>query len=303
VESEIAHLLLFVGFLSLLPRPRLQLYRDAFFLVLTLLVSAAFRIGRILKPFFDALKVDTQTKAISGIIAVSTLAPRAGKYVLARRLGVSRIRESFDAKVGNEMMQFRRDLRRMYVRNAEVKKDSPDKGELLADIKRTQSKIQRRHTIGEVLIGVVVGVLAILVGTVSFLYGVALLLSLYLLIFPLSMLLRDVVVDMLAFSAEMVDVEAEEPLYPQRTAVLGFMQGWNRMLLRNERIVHKIILVSFARDEFILGYERGQELMEQVIAGEKELDEALDDLVYEELGEETFEGRWVRRVLNRWFGV
>lgn len=303
MERELAGLLLFVGFLSLLPRPRLQLFGEAFFLVLGLLVSAAFHIGNILKPLFDVLKVDAQTKVISGIIAVSTLAPRAGKYVLARQFGVSRIRESFENKVGKDMMMFRRDLRRMYVKNSEIGDDPPRKGELLADIKRTQSEIQRRHAIGEVLISVVVGILAILVGTVSFLYGVALLLSLYLLIFPVSMMLRSVVVDMLAFSAEMVDAEAEQALYPPRTAILGFMQGWNRMLLRNERIVHKIILVSFARGEFILGYERGQELMEQVITDEKELDEALDDLVYEEFGEETFEGRWVRRVLNKWFGV
>jgi hypothetical protein len=303
VASEIIHLLFLTVFLSVIPYPRRQLYEEGFVLLVVWVIASLFVITQFLKPSFDLLKVDIQSKLVSGIIAISTISPRIGQYVLSRGYGIWRIRRAFDSNVGDEMLRFRRDLRRMYVTNTEVTDGPPKKGELLAEIKRTHSRIRRRHAIGEVLVGVGVGIMALLVGRMSFLAGVSLMLSLYLLIFPLSMALRSVVVDTLAYPVEMVDVEDESIQYPPRTATLGFMQGWNRMLLTNEAIIHKLILVSFVKGEFVLGYERGEELIEEVLTGEIELEEAFDKLVNEELGEETLEARWTRRIIKKLFGV
>ena len=303
VAKELGHLLLLTLFLSVTPYPRRQLYEESLVITATYGIAALIIIARVLHPVLNLLKIDTQSKAVSGAIALSTVAPRVGDYVLSHRIGIWRLKHAFDNNVGEEMIAFRRDLRRMYVMNSEVAEGSPGKGELLADIKRTHSKVRRRHAIGEVFIGVVVGVVALLVGQISFLGGVGLLLTLYLLIFPLSMALRSIVVDTLAYPVAMVDVENESIQRPPRTATLGFMQGWNRMLLKNEAIIHKLILVSFIKGEFVLGYERGEELIESVLTGELELEEAFDRLVHEELGEETFEGRWVRHLFKRFLGV
>ncbi|WP_157533018.1 hypothetical protein [Haloferax profundi] len=303
LTSPVFDLFLFAVFISAIPHPRTRWYEEWLILTIVYSVGTILVIARFLKPVFDLLKVDIQSKVVSGGIILSTVAPRIGGYALSRGFGIGRIGYVFDRNIGDEMVRFRRDLRKMYVTNSEVAVASPQKAELLADIKRTHSKIRRRHAIGEILIGVGVGILALLVGSISFLAGVGLLLSLYLLMFPLSMALRRVVVDKLAYPVEMVDVEAEEIRYPPRIATLGFMQGWNRMLLQNEAVIHKLILVSFIKGEFILGYERGEELIERVLTGDVELEEAFDELVEEELGEDTTESRWFRRFVERFIGI
>lgn len=303
MASEIIHLLFLTVFLSVIPHPRRQLYEEGFVLLVVWVIAALFAIAQLLKPFFDLLKVDIQSKLVSGVIAISTISPRIGQYVLSRGFGIWRIRHAFYSNVGDEMLHFRRNLRRMYVTNTKVSDGTPEKGELLADVKRTHSRIRRRHAIGEILVGVGVGLIALLAGRISFLAGVGLMLSLYLLIFPLSMALRSVVVDTLAFPVEMVDVEDESIQYPPRTATLGFMKGWNKMLLTNETVIHKLILVSFVKGEFVLGYERGEQLIEEVLTSEMELEEAFDKLVNEELGEETLEARWIRWILKKFFSA
>ncbi|WP_256545922.1 hypothetical protein [Halobellus inordinatus] len=303
MASKVIHLLLPVLFLFLIPYPRRKICEVGFVILVAYGVAALFIVGQFLKPFFDLLKVDVQSKLVSGAIVISTVSPRVGKYILSREYGVWRIRHAFNSNIGEEMVRFRRDLRKMYVTNTEIAEGTLDKGELLADIKRTHSQIQRRHAVGEILVGVGVGIIALLVGQVSFLAGVGLMLSIYMLIFPLSMALRSVVVDTLAFSAEMVDVESESVQYPPQPATLGFMQGWNRMLLTNEAVIHKLILLSFTMGEFVLGYERGEQLIEEVLTGELELEEAFDKLVNEELGEETVESRWIRQMIEKFLGV
>lgn len=301
--SEIVNLLFLTAFLSFLPSPRLRLYEETIVLVTTHGIGALFVLAQVLEPVLSLLKIGFQSKLISWAIAISTVAPRMGKHVLSREVGVWRIRHVFDRRVGDEMLQFRRDLRQMYITNSEMSGRSPGKGSLLADIKRTHSTIQRQHTVGEILIGVLVGIAALIASRISLLAGVGLLLSLYLLIFPVSMALRSIIVDTLAFPVEMVDVEDEAIQYPPRAATLRFMQGWNRMLLQNEAIIHKLILLSFIKGEFVLGYERGEELIESVLTGELELEEAFDNLVAETLEEETTKARWTRRLVKRFLGV
>lgn len=75
------------------------------------------------------------------------------------------------------------------------------------------------------------------------------------------------------------------------------------MLLTNETVIHKLILVSFVKGEFVLGYARGKQIVEEVLTEGMELEEAFDKLVNEELGEETPESRWVRRIIKKFFGV
>ncbi|WP_188423315.1 hypothetical protein [Haloferax sulfurifontis] len=239
------------------------------------------------------------------MIVISTFAPRVGDYVLTRGFGLSRIRRVFHSSVGDEMVGFRRDMRLKYVRGIEVSEEAPKKAELLSDIKRTRTEIRRRHTIGEILIGVSGSALALFVGSFTILGGLAILLSVYLLVFPISMFLRSVVVDTLAYSGELVDEDEEEILYLYNwpTATLGFQQGWNRMLLTNEAVIHKIILVSYLKGEFVFGYELGEELIEKVLTGEMELEEAFDELVYDHIGEDAPEAHIFRRVVKRFLGI
>jgi|GEM_PF-5799480 len=303
MTSPLLNLLFLVIFLTLLPSPRWQLYEEVLILFVGYIVSTMFKIAQTLKPIFNLAKIDIQSKLMSGVIVLSTVAPKAGDYVLSREFGVSQIGHAFNQSVGNDMIAFRRNLRKIYVMNVDIPEDTPKKGELLAEIKQSHSQIRQRHAIGEILIGVGVGIISIVVGSFSIFFGFGLLLSLYLLIFPLSMALRSVIVDTLAYPVEMVDVEAEEVRRPPRSATLIFMKGWNQMLLRNEKMVHKLILVSFLRGEFVLGFERGEELIKQVLSGEKELENAFDDLVTEQLGEDTTESRWIRRIIKKFISI
>ena len=302
MEREIVHILLLIVFASVLPYPRVRLYAEIFVVALEAFIMLLFWIVDIVRLLADVIKVDALTTVISVSTSVSTIAPRVGQYVLSRQLGVSRIKEYFDTVVGEEMIQFRRDLRNMSVEKLDPPTDV-DPVKLLAEIKRARSQIRRRHTIGEVLITIVMGIIAIAVSSISLLAGLSLLLSSYLIIFSLSMLLRTAIVDTLSYSVDMVDADAEKRVYRKEVRVLLFMKAWNQMLVRKERIIHKIILVSFARGEFILGYERGIELMEQVVTGDKDIDEALDELIETELGEETTETKWIRSIIKRWLGV
>ncbi len=255
------------------------------------------------KPLFDLFSVTARGRLLSGVILLSTLAPRIGEFALSHPLGVDRVQRWFDNDIAEDMTKMRRDLRRMYVENTDVKEDAPTKGELLADIKRTHSDLRRRHAIGEVLIGVGVGLIAIVISTVSVLASIGLLISVYSVVFTLSMLLRGFVVDTLAYSVEWVDEDAEMVRRPPRLATLGFMRGWNLMLLKNEANIHRLILLSLLRGEFVLGFELGEDLIEDVMKGEKEMDEAMDDLIEQEMGGSSMESRMMRSVIRRFFGV
>jgi hypothetical protein len=60
-----------------------------------------------------------------------------------------------------------------------------------------------------------------------------------------------------------------------------------------------MILMSFVRDDFLPGYERGEELIRNVLQTDMTVEEALDELVHSELGEDTTSGKSVRTAL-RW---
>jgi hypothetical protein len=191
----------------------------------------------------------------------------------------------------------------MYVDEATVEDETLNKPELLADIKRIHTQIRRRHTIGELLVGVVGSLAAILISRISLLTGLSLLLSVYLIVLPLSMMLRSIIVDTLAYTGELVDVQHEEIQRSSRPTSLIFERSWNRMLLENEPIIHKLILISFVKGEFVLGYELGEDLIKKVLTTEMTLEDAFDQLVYEQLGEETPEANIFRRFIRRIFGI
>jgi hypothetical protein len=303
VTTELANTLLLVVFLSLLPIPRFRLYIRAFVLAVGHFIGVLLFVGRWMRPLADLLKVDLQSKLLSGVIFISTSAPRIGDYILSHEFGFARIQRAFYERIGKDMRGFRRDMRRIYVDEFEVSDETPTKGELLADIKRTRTRIRRKHAVGQIVVGVCGSTLALLVGTISVLAGLAILLSVYLIVFPISMALRSVVVDTLAYSGELVNEDKEEITYHQRIATLGFKRGWNSMILDNEAIIHKLILVSFVKGELVLGYELGEEFIRKIIAGEMHMEEALDELVYDHLGEDTSEANLYRRALRWLFGV
>lgn len=302
METELQQLAILAAFVSILPYPRTRFFSHISVQVLGTLFSVLVVVVTFLSPIASFIKVDMQSKLVSGAIALSTAAPRIGKRLLSTKIDTSDLEEALSRDVKANMLDFRFFILRKYAENHELH-GRVDKGDLIVDINKSHSRIRRRHAVGEVVVAVLISSISIVVSMWSIFYGFAVLLSLFAIIFPLSMRLRTLVVDTLAFSGSMLD--EDENLYhrPPRVARLKFMRSWNQMLLRNEGIIHKLIYVSFAKGEFPIGYERGEELIGEVLDGEKELDEALDEMVYEELGEDTVEAHWFRRFLERFLGV
>lgn len=301
MRPELDQLFLLCAFVSILPYPRTRLFLEVFVKVVGTAIGLLIILGEILRPVASFLKVDMQSKSVSGVIYLSTFAPRIGERVLKRDLGVARLREKFGKDVGGEMQDFRRDLRKQFVFNAKLE-ELPSSKDLLNDIQQSHARIRRRHAIGEVIIGLLIAAVSIAVSSISIGWGAATLVGLYGLVFPVSMSLRSLVVDTVAYDADSVVMDDKFPSAPNPT-ILMFMKYWNEMLIRNEAIIHKLLFVSFTKGEFPIGYERGEQLMEEVLAGEKEMDEALDDMIQEELGEETTGSRLIRGLIKRYVGI
>jgi hypothetical protein len=201
------------------------------------------------------------------------------------------------------MLEFRRQIRKLTVRQIEPDETTPQKDELLASIRQSRDRIRRRHTIGELIVGVAVGIIALFISVLNVWAGIGFFIGIYSIFLPVSVYMRSMVVDSLAYSVDMPD--ADSKLHPRnpRTSILVFMDQWNRMLMNEERYIHKMIVVSFIRGEFKEGTEMGIELLGRVVSGEMMLEEAFDEMVTEELGEDTMESRWIRRVMKQYFGI
>lgn len=285
-----------------IPEPRLGLAARLVIWLIEAILVVVIQIFLSLRPLLKFLKITIQSRLTSAVIAISTLAPRTGRYIDTRNIGFGTFRKWFDQRIGNEMVEHRDQIRFVFCRNRKFD-EVPKAPVLLAEISRLQRKIRRRHTYGEITIGALGSLVAIGIGQISFLGGLLIVLSVFLFLLPFSMFLRDVVIDTLAYSAERVDAETEEMIYRPPSRSLIFMREWNRLLLRDESIIHRFIFVGFLRGEFPGDVERGIQLMETVVAGEMNIEDALDDMILEELGEETWEARALGKILRRYFGI
>lgn len=251
-----------------------------------------------LRPVVAFTKVHAKSRLVSLFIIISTTAPRIGRYIQDHDVILWRLRSWYDDRIGDEMVEVRDDISYVFSRNRHFN-DPPTRGELLADIGRTKRKIRRRHSYGEMTIAAIGGGLTLIISQIHWLWGVGIAITVYLILMPISLFARDVVVDTLAYSEEMVDPEREEV---RRIPVnrLMFHKGWNEILLRKESSIHRFIFVGIIRGKFVEDYEKGIELMESVVAGETELEDALDNLIEEEFGNETWEERTLSK-FTRWF--
>lgn len=290
-------------FLTLLPRPRVRLYERALIILIGSTLTVTILIAGFLKPIFPILKVDIQSKVISGMVMISTLAPRIGKWVHSGELGIVRLRRGFDEQVGDDMVKFRRSMRKMYVDNYPGEEDPPKKEYLLEDIRDIQVQIRNKHSTGEVLVGALGGTITLLISNYSILGGIAFLLSFFLIVFPISMFLRSVILDTLSYSGRLLSEDGEAIQRHQQRATLRFQQGWNRMLYTNEGIIHRIILVSFLKGEFALGYDLAEDLIEKVLTDDMDFGEAFDKLIHEHLGEDEPGVNYFRRLTKRLLGI
>jgi hypothetical protein len=116
------------------------------------------------------------------------------------------------------------------------------------------------------------------------------------------MFLRTVIVDFLSFKGDLFDETETNPVRHQQPATLRFKWVWNRMLLENESIIHKIVLLSLLKGELPFGYERGKDLIHMVLNSDLEIDEAVDQLVEEQMGSSK-DADLVRRLVRRFIGV
>jgi hypothetical protein len=261
-------------------------------------ISLGIFLAAIIRSVMTAAKVDARSKSLQGAVFISTIAPRVGEYILSKEVFVSRARERFNATYREEMLEQRLEFRKMFVEHAELVENTPKHVELVNDIIYARKRMERRYTLGEVAIGVGGGIVALVAGVVSPLAGFGLLVSIYLVLFPVSMLLRGTVIETLSFSGNPYDVENDEK-HRYRLKTLAFMKGWNEMLLRNQSIMHKLILASAVRGEFTEGYEMGQRLVERAYAGEITVADGLDEAVEGELGDGTKEARLVRGYIKQ----
>lgn len=301
--SVLTDLLLLTFLLTLLPTPRYRLYKHGIILGLTVLVAGVFVVIPYIKPIVNLTKVSLQSTAVSWLIRISFLVPRVGEGILANDIGVERLRRAMRSSFENDMMEFRRQIRKLHVRQINPDETTPEKDQLRASIRRSREKIQRRHTIGELIVSVVVGIIALVISNVNLWAGIGLFIAFYAILLPISVYMRSIVVDSLAFSLTMPDANSKH--YPEnpRQSILVFMDQWNQMLLNEEQNIHKIILVSFIRGEFKEGSEMGIELMERVISGELTLEESYNEMVKEKFGEDTMESRWIRRIMKQYFRI
>lgn len=301
--SALTDLLLLIFFLTLLPTPRYRLYIQGIILGLAALVATVFAVIPYIKPIVDLTKVSLQSTSVSWLIQISFLVPWMGEGILSNDIGFKRLRRAMRSSFENDMLDFRREIRRLSV--PQIKPDGPsaDKEKLLASIRQSRDRIRRRHTIGELVVGVMVGIVALAISTFHVWAGVGFFIGIYSIFLPISVYMRSMVVNSLAYSVDMPD--AKSKYYPKnpQTSILVFMDNWNRMLVEEEQNIHKMILASFLRGEFKEGSEMGIELLGRVISGEKTLEEAFDEMVEEELGEDTMESRWIRRVMKQYFGI
>jgi hypothetical protein len=233
VTASISSLGVLALLFTLLPYPRFDLISRGIIILLDKLVSLIIVVSVFARPLLDALKVDVLAKSLSAIIVVSTLAPRTGEYIRTREYHTQRFRERFDDSIGDQMVEFRRDIRLMYVRNSEHDGDIPSKPELVADIKASRREIRRRHDIGELVVAIAIAFLALIVSGVSVLGGVGLLLGFYSLLLPLSMFMRNTVLDTLAYAGEPIG-EGYEPVLTRNRRALIFMRKWNQFLVHRE---------------------------------------------------------------------
>jgi hypothetical protein len=209
------------------------------------------------------------------------------------------MRSSFE----NDMLEFRRQIRKLTVRQVEPDETTPPKDELLASIRQSRDRIRRRHTIGELIVGVAVGIIALLISILNVWVSIGFFISIYSIFLPVSVYMRSIVVGSLAYSVNMPDADSKHHPKNPKISILIFMDQWNRMLMNEEQYVHKMIVVSFIRGEFKEGTEMGIELLDRVVSSEMTLEEAFDEMVTEELGEDTMESRWIRRVMKQYLGI
>ncbi|HKL30840.1 MAG TPA: hypothetical protein VJ898_16440, partial [Natrialbaceae archaeon] len=242
MSGEIEHILLFFVFMGLLSVPQYQPYNLTFIAAVGFLLRGVIVAARNIQEVARLVKVDLQSKSLSLVVFVSTLTPRIGSYLQKQDYALSYLKRRFESKVGDPMLEFRRDLRRIYVDEFETPEDPEEKIELLHKIKKIRIHIRRRHSIGEFVIGISGSILAVILGQFSALGGLLFLLSVYLIVFPISTALRSVIVDTLAFSGELVQGDDDRIWPPKRRAVFRFQWQWNKMLLENEAIIHKMIL-------------------------------------------------------------
>ncbi|TKX64320.1 hypothetical protein [Halorubrum sp. GN12_10-3_MGM] len=300
--APVTNLLILLIFLSFLVYPSGRLHRSGiqqllirFFALLPLIVE-------FVQLLIDTTRTYTKTIILSGGVYISTIAPRIGAYILEKGNLVSYVQARFDSTYREEMLTQRLEYRKMFVRHGELADDLPDYAEIIKDAVEARKTVERRYSIGEVVIGVGGGVIALVVGFVSPLAGVALLITMYMTLFPISMLLRSIIVDTLCFSGNPYDIENEERGdYRYKTVV--FMKGWNEMFVNRPSVMHKLILVSVVRGEFTEGHQLGQQLVEQAYAEDITVSEGLDEVVEEEFGEDTVESRWTRKLIERFIGV
>ena len=226
-----------------------------------------------------------------------------GEGILANDIGVERLRRPMRSSFANDMQEFLRQIRNLHVQQINPDETTPKKDQLLTSIRQSRDRIQRRHTIGELIVGVVVGMIALVISNLNFWAGIGFFIGIYSILLSISVYMRSMVVDSLAYSVNMPDADSKP--YPKnpKLSILVFMNQWNRMLLNEEQYIHKMILVSFIRGEFKQGTEMGIELMDKVLSDELTFEEAYDELVEKELGEDTLESRWIRRVMKQYFGL
>lgn len=301
--SVLTDLFLFTFFFTLLPTPRHRLYKQGIILVLTALVAAVFTVIPYIKPILDLTKVGLQSAAVSWLIRISFLVPRVGEGILSNDIGVERLRQAMRLSFETDMLEFRRQIRKLCVQPIEPDEKTPEKDELYASIRQSRDRIRRRHTIGEFVVGVVVGITALAISTLDIWAGIGFFVSIYSIFLPISMYMRSIVVGSLAYSVSMPDADSKTHPKNPKTSILVFMNQWNQMLLDEEQYIHKLILVSFIRGEFKEGSEMGVELLEKVVSGEMALEEAFDEMAVEKLGEDTMESRWIRSIMKKYFGI
>lgn len=63
------------------------------------------------------------------------------------------------------------------------------------------------------------------------------------------------------------------------------MKHWNKCVAENERMVASNMLIGIAKGESELGFELGQQVMHDLAEGEKEFEDAIEDVMVEAMGD------------------
>ena len=206
---------------------------------------------------------------VSLLYVLSLPVPILGKLLLE-----SESREwSPDFSITDRVESFRSDMMEIMATKHSASSGRTRK-DLRAEIEFTYLKANKKHEIGELLVSFWGGVVAVLIGLFNLWSSFSQVLSLYVLVITVSILVRIVILDLLAFDRG----DAKDEL---RKDNLELMLGWNRAILNSIQSQLAILFLGLLGWVHGPSYEVARKALEKYLVRDLNKKELIDEIVEE----------------------